>query len=205
MLLTGSDCFDVISDSFDSFFRDLHAFRPWPPPEIRQVEQKYYGKFESFGKEFRRIEVERVSTPSQVFWLNHLSTSWVLLQLWLCNAGAWNTTIVRCTALIICHIILRVGFLIGPRGFFREVLVIVEFLNRSMIQLLHFSDLWVPILLIGGIVRHPFVITKTARTALKEFWTCLACTMRKMCQRCVRMYPSLNTPKLLPHHLQNWK
>jgi len=75
MLLTGSDCFDVISDSFDSFFRDLHAFRPWPPPEIRQVEQKYYGKFESFGKEFRRIEVERVSTPSQVFWLNHLSTS----------------------------------------------------------------------------------------------------------------------------------
>ena len=34
MLLTGSDCFYVISDCMDSFFRDLHAFRHWPPPEI---------------------------------------------------------------------------------------------------------------------------------------------------------------------------
>ena len=38
MLLTGSDCFHVISDCFDSFFWDLHAFRHWPPPEICQVE-----------------------------------------------------------------------------------------------------------------------------------------------------------------------
>ena len=54
----------------------------------------------------------------------------------------------------------------------------------------------------GDIVRHPFVITQTARTALKEFWTSLACTMRKICQRCERIYPSLNTPKLFltsPH------
>jgi len=38
MLLTGSDCFHVISDCFDSFFRDLHAFRLWPRPEICSVE-----------------------------------------------------------------------------------------------------------------------------------------------------------------------
>jgi len=38
MLLTSSDCFHVISDRMDSFFRDLHAFRHWPPPEICQVE-----------------------------------------------------------------------------------------------------------------------------------------------------------------------
>jgi len=38
MLLTGSDCFHVISDCFDSFFRDLHACRHSPPPEICQVE-----------------------------------------------------------------------------------------------------------------------------------------------------------------------
>jgi len=66
MLLTGSDCFYVISDCFDSFFRDLHAFRHWPPPEICQVRVKYYGKFESFDKEFRRtkfIAVEGVTLP----------------------------------------------------------------------------------------------------------------------------------------------
>jgi len=38
MLLKGSDCFHVISDCFDSFLRDLYAFRHWPPPEICQVE-----------------------------------------------------------------------------------------------------------------------------------------------------------------------
>jgi len=38
ILLTGSDCFYVISDYFDSFFWDLHAFRHWTPPEICQVE-----------------------------------------------------------------------------------------------------------------------------------------------------------------------
>ena len=46
------------------------------------------------------------------------------------------------------------------------------------------------------------MITQTARTALREFWTHLACTRRKMCQRCERMYPSLNTPRSVPHHLQ---
>ena len=38
MLLTGSDCIHVISGCFDSFFRDLHAFRHWPPLEICQLE-----------------------------------------------------------------------------------------------------------------------------------------------------------------------
>ena len=38
MLLTGSDSFHVISECFDAFFRDLHAFRDWPPYEIYQVE-----------------------------------------------------------------------------------------------------------------------------------------------------------------------
>jgi len=55
MLLTGSNCFHVISDCFDSFFGDLHAFGDWPPPEICQVchRVKYYGKLGSFEKEFR--------------------------------------------------------------------------------------------------------------------------------------------------------
>jgi len=38
MFLTDSYCFHVISDCFDSFSQDLHAFRQWSPPEICQVE-----------------------------------------------------------------------------------------------------------------------------------------------------------------------
>jgi len=34
MLRTSSECFDVISDGFDSFFRDLHVFWNCPPSEI---------------------------------------------------------------------------------------------------------------------------------------------------------------------------
>jgi len=38
MLLTGPECFQVISDCMDSFFLVLHAFRHWTPPEKLQVE-----------------------------------------------------------------------------------------------------------------------------------------------------------------------
>jgi len=38
MVLAGSDCLNVISDCFDSFFRDLPAFRKWPSPENGKVE-----------------------------------------------------------------------------------------------------------------------------------------------------------------------
>jgi len=38
MVLAGSDCLHMISGGFDSFIRDLHAFRKRPPPEICQVE-----------------------------------------------------------------------------------------------------------------------------------------------------------------------
>ena len=53
----------MISDGFDSFFRDLHAFRNGPPPGNLQSRVKYYGKIESFRKEFRWTKfnaVERV-------------------------------------------------------------------------------------------------------------------------------------------------
>jgi len=52
MLLTGSDCFHVISDCFDSFFRDLDAFRHWPPPEICQVEHNIMENLKVLEKNF---------------------------------------------------------------------------------------------------------------------------------------------------------
>jgi len=64
----------VISDGFDGFVRDLHAFQNWPPKFVKLSEyygkfafqnwppkfvklSEYYGKFESFGKEFRRTNI----------------------------------------------------------------------------------------------------------------------------------------------------
>jgi len=86
-------------------------------------------------------------------------------------------------------------FLIGPRGLVRAVLAIVEFVTWSPMQSLYFIQCIVGANIdFGGIFRHLFVITQTARTALREFWTCLAWTRRKMCSRCERMYPSLNIP-----------
>jgi len=55
MFPTGSDCFHVISDCFDLFFRDLHAFRLESPRNLPSW-VKYYGKLESFAKEFRRTK-----------------------------------------------------------------------------------------------------------------------------------------------------
>jgi len=48
-----SDCLHVIFDGFGSIFKDLHAFRNWPAPEISGYSLqrvKYHGNFESFGK-----------------------------------------------------------------------------------------------------------------------------------------------------------
>jgi len=39
MVLTGSDCLQVISNCFDSFFRDLHAFRKWPPRNFAKLSE----------------------------------------------------------------------------------------------------------------------------------------------------------------------
>jgi len=52
MLLAGSDYFHVISDCFDSFLRDLHAFRNCPPPKTCQVVLFIMKKIASFGREF---------------------------------------------------------------------------------------------------------------------------------------------------------
>jgi len=59
MVLEGSDCLHVISDCFDSFFE---IFLKVPPPGNLQSWVKYYGKYESFGKEFQwtKFNAERV-------------------------------------------------------------------------------------------------------------------------------------------------
>jgi len=70
MLLTGSDCFDVSSDRFDSFFPGSANFSKLVSSRNLPSWVKYYGKLESFGKEFRRtkfIPVERVMVQINPF------------------------------------------------------------------------------------------------------------------------------------------
>jgi len=63
--LSGSDCFHVISDCFDSFFGICMLFEIGPPRNLLSW-VKYYGTFESFGKEFRRTKFIAVEDPSPV-------------------------------------------------------------------------------------------------------------------------------------------
>jgi len=52
MVLAGSDCLHVISDCFDSFFRDLHVCRKWFPPENCKVEQNMMENLQVLEKNF---------------------------------------------------------------------------------------------------------------------------------------------------------
>jgi len=64
MLLTGSNCFHEISGCFYSFFA---CFLSLASPRNLPSQVKYYGKFESFGKEFRWtkfIAVEKITARS---------------------------------------------------------------------------------------------------------------------------------------------
>jgi len=56
MLLTGSDCFHVISNCFS--FRDLHAFRNWTPPKFANL-SKILWKICKFWK---RISADQIHT-----------------------------------------------------------------------------------------------------------------------------------------------
>ena len=68
MVLVGSDCLHVISDSFDYLFRDLHAFLPGK----LQSWVKYDGKFANFGKELRWTKFNAVERVTDVYPLFNL-------------------------------------------------------------------------------------------------------------------------------------
>ena len=61
MLPTSSDWFHVISDGFDSFVRDLHAFRRCPPPEICQVEKNIIENL----KVLEKISVDQIHSGGE--------------------------------------------------------------------------------------------------------------------------------------------
>ena len=60
-LLTGSDCFHVIPDCFDSFFRDLHTFWNCPPPKYDKL-SKILWKIWKFWK---RISADQIHSGGE--------------------------------------------------------------------------------------------------------------------------------------------
>jgi len=60
MVRAGSDCLHVISNCFDSFFRDLHAFQNWPPSENCKVELNMM--------EYLQVLEKNFSGPNSMRW-----------------------------------------------------------------------------------------------------------------------------------------